>query len=88
MSKISVARIRSQAFLSKHSAVINEGHNAFLYGVKDAVAFNPYPKGDERAVAFYIGWKGAYDHYEKMTQFDNIPAELLSAEQPQLEAAA
>ena len=88
MSKLSIERIRSQSFLSRHSAIINEGHNAFLSGVKDPVASNPYPKGDERAVAYYIGWKGAYDHYERLTQFDNIPEELLSSEQPRLEAAA
>lgn len=76
--------ILSQSFKSKYSAFINEGHNAYhlaeqlsLPGVtNDGLSNNPYPTGDKRCVAWYIGWRDARDHAMRKN-YMNIPAQLL-----------
>lgn len=81
MKVVTKERIRSHAFKSVNSAIINEGHNAFLVAKTDGrqvdgIKDNPYPFGDERCVAWYIGWRDARDFYERAYAND-IPDVLM-----------
>lgn len=90
--QITPENIRSHGFLSRHSAIINAGHNAYLLGKPngekiDGIADNPWPMGSERAVAWYIGWRDARDHYE-LNAFKNLPEVLFSPLEEAVKKAA